>query len=367
MLLSFYHSRCFIFLVAIWITVIWITVVGLLGLPAIADVPDKSETQTFKSMDQWSCVFAGQQTTFHYYLPETKLRQVAVDWTLLSGSRVIGRGTANPLVETRDDESQISLLVALPELKPGVTMPAILKLSVVLDGKQHTLQHDLHIYSEEPFVEQQEFLKQLRLQLYDPLGSTASILDENRIPYTRLRSLAAIDETTDGLILAGEGISLDKHDLLMSSLYAAASRGVPVLCLASSNGAWPMKLDAGGDLPLPELTLSREDWIRQFDKRFDSDHWQSGRSVSRTLELVAVNDQVEIQLSKRLSGWSWLRLKFPARQTRVPATDMIVCRMELIKSWNETPVPRYLLRHLFEELTPQSVDEKELGNESDEK
>ena len=69
-------------------------------------------------------------------------------------------------------------------------------------------------------------------------------------------------------------------------------------------------------------------------------------------------DQVVAEVGQRLplsfrergggEGWPWLELRYPAKKGR-----LLVCGFGIIRQWEATPAPRYLISELFLRLTAE--------------
>jgi hypothetical protein len=301
------------------------------------------------SADATSCVFAGGEARFRYFGATGP-----VEWRLVAGNRTIGQGVAELTASGPNPAPQLAISVSLPTLHAGVILPAELRLSWNVAGKDVDLRQQVTIYSRDPFTNRKAAFEQAQIKLFDSAGETADVFERYNVPFKPLASLSAIDSVNEGVVIVGEGVSFREHRNLPESLLRAAERGVPVLCLAPVEGEFAF--------PQPDETASGPLWvvfeqgdaIRQFDKRFDL-----LPTISR-LSVESHGSKAVVRVSGDGAGWSWLSVQFAAGAPKAPPHELIVCGLSVIRDWETSPVPRYLLVHLIDELTAaQSAGESE--------
>jgi len=302
------------------------------------------------------CVLAGQEAQFGFSLVDGSGENLRVGWSLVSKGRILARGSSNALCMGDGSEAMpYSFTIPIPKLREGVVLPVELKITLAVEGQNLSFTHQLYIYSRDPFPAQKAFLEQAKIKLFDSDGKTAALLEENEIPHTRLLNLAAIDLVTEGIVLVGEGVSFRKQRKLAKSLMQAASRGVSVLCLAPSEGDFPLMVD-GHDLHIRprRFAIADGDFVRRYDKRFDTI-----ASLSN-LSLTSRRNEVVISVGEGADHWSWLNLDIPARKTDAADGRLMICCLGIVSRWDSSPVPRHLFAHLLQELTENSSTEGEI-------
>lgn len=301
--------------------------------------------------DAATCVFAGRNVRFSYVGATGPIA-----WTLSAPNRTIRQGTAEPMSTGPHDAAKLVVSIAMPNLQPGVTLSAELRLTWNAAGKQLQHARPVTIYSPDPFSIRRAALAAAQIALFDPADDTAGILDDHDVPHTRVGSLAAIDQVDAGVIIVGEGVSFREQPNLMPTLARAAERGISVLCLAPVDGEFEFpEPDTAGSDPL-RIAFEREAVVRRFDKRFD---------LLPTLAHLAVEprrNNVVVHASEAGSGWSWFSADYAAHHSTDAEAHpgrLIVCGLSFVRDWEATPVPRYLFIHLLEELTAiQPAEEK---------
>jgi len=280
-----------------------------------------------------SCVLAGQEATFTYLPTDMRVADWQVEWSLVAGHRTLQRGGSQALPAPDRDVPGYKIKIPMPPLRDAVVLPVQLQIIWTADGKTYRHDRPLFIFARNPFAARQAFLEEAQIKLFEVDGKTAELLDEYEIPHSRLLNLSAIDRVTEGIVLVGEGASFREQQKLAESLLRAAQRGVPVLCLAPSEGDIPLMYSN-------RLVLERGEVVRRYDKRFDEIPTVCHFSLEpRRNEVVlsATNDQ---------EGWSWLDMEFPEKSSEKPSGRLIVCGLGMV-----TPVPRYLFVRLLEELS----------------
>jgi hypothetical protein len=210
------------------------------------------------------------------------------------------------------------------------------------------VQTRLHLFPRDPFVDRQEWLKKLKITLYDPKEKTAAALKAAGVPHDLIANSAALTELREGLLLIGEGISLREERGLAEALVAAAAGGTPVICLAPVDGAFPL---AGETFKQAgSFGLQRSAIITQLDKRLDAEAWLGGHKVvASRLALRGEGAAVTAEVDPAQGDWPWLDIPF----ARTPGR-LVVCGFGLIEAWDAGPAPRFLLARILEHCDPKS-------------
>jgi hypothetical protein len=220
----------------------------------------------------------------------------------------------------------------------------------------------LWIFPEDPFVNRSHWLKGLRICLFDPPGDTRQILDKMDVPFSRTANVDSLDTLNCGLLIIGEGTSLKEYRGLPEMMVKAAASGIPVLCLAPSDGdiVLPGSFAAGTQLPLPErLALRRNDVICELDKRLDALSWRANaRPLSSSLLIKSERNRVVGEVVQSPDGWPWLEAGFPAEHGR-----LIICGFGIIRHWDAGPTPRFLFARILEHLTHTPSNPKSIGEQ----
>ncbi len=295
-----------------------------------------------KPVERWSNVFAESETRWTYRVSAEQAFRERAAWRLTIGQRTAASGE----FEVRGDADKPAdgtIALRWPQVKDGSVLTAQLTVSV---GE---VRHErvVLIFPRDAFADRREWLKALKLTVFDPPGKTVEVFEDNDIPHERFRSREALDDVTDGIVVVGEGVSLKKHEGLMDDLRNLATRGVPVLCLASDDG----ELAFPGDKPQASaIQLRRADVIRELDKRLDAEWWPKGRSQLRGLQLQANSDEVVARVNDDANSWPWCEWQFVTDSDK--PSRLIWCGFGIIRSWNDGPTPRYLFDKILERIAP---------------
>lgn len=294
-----------------------------------------------------TCIFAGRESRFGYVGATGP-----VAWTLSAANRTLRHGEIGPIAGPAD-VAKLAISLAAPPLQPGVVLSAELRLTWNAEGQPRQHAQPITIYSADPFSVRRAVLEAVRITLFDPMGDTADVFDNHEIPHASVRSLSAIDQVDAGVVIVGEGASFRQHPNLLPALARAAERGVSVICLAPTDGEFDFPgIDAGSG-PL-RIAFERSHVVRRYDKRFD---------LLPTLAHLAVESRrgnVFVEASASGPGWSWFSADYAPHSQHPEARParLIVCGLSIIRDWEATPVPRYLLVHLLEELAANPTAEE---------
>ena len=301
--------------------------------------------------ERWSAVFAESSVKWTYRLSSEEPFRERAAWRLSVQQRTLASGE----VEVRGDKdrpAEFNVPLRFPSVKDGVVLEA--RLTVSVGDVRH--EKPVWVFPQDPFADRREWLKELKLTVFDPAGDTVKQFETSEIPHSRVRQRDALDDVTEGMIVIGERVSLAKHDRLMDDLQAAAARGIPVLCLASEEGrlAWP-----GSAERIASVTLRRTDVIRELDKRLDAAIWPPGKSSSaRGLIVTTRRDDVVAEVSEEPAAWPWCEWQIAHDgASSTETTRMIWCGFRVIDAWDDGPTPRYLLARMLERLAGERKKE----------
>jgi hypothetical protein len=306
-------------------------------------------------LENWSNVFGGRRAEFHCEVTAKKSFEGHVGWSLAVGRRTIARGET-PVTAGPRKAGSIAIQFDVPQVKEGVAMPAVLSVSCYdpkAGAPAASLEKPLWIFSENPFTNRSQWLKQLQIRLFDPVGKTRQVFQKSEIPFTETRNLDSLSALEEGILVIGEDTPLEEYRGLPRIMIETAAKGIPVLCLAPANGRFPIPGVGEPDLPGPSrIVLRRADVIGELDKRLDTRAWPpDGKVAAGSLVLKSDRDRVVAQVVDANAGWPWLEVGFSAKRGK-----LIVCGFGLVQKWNAGPTPRFLFARLLEYLSADEED-----------
>lgn len=325
---------------------ILITLILILSASLAAAQETQNSGVELKAREQWSTVFGGRRVTLHFDFTPAEAAGHSAQWSYTAGHRRLAAGELT-VKDRANGGKTVELPLRIPPVNDGVIFATMLNVSLVKDGEVvASINKPITIYSERPFTNKKTWLEELSISLYDPDGRTAERFEAAEIPFHRLGTLASIGNVDDGIVVVGEAHSLKVERGLFDVLTEVAARGVPVLCLASTGGEFPLPFSAETDLPQPDrVLLDRNSVITRFDKRLDANAWgMQGDPVIATLQVTRSRTGIDAKITDDTGGWPWLELEYGERG------NLIWCGFGLIERWEESPTPRYLLAHIFEHI-----------------
>jgi hypothetical protein len=310
-----------------------------------------------RSIGQVSCVLAARAARFRIAWDGKSKSVTRVQWQLTVGKRVVSRGNIRPtLVADPTIGDHLAFLLEMPPVRPGVVMDGELNVTLHAGEAQSIpFKQPLFVFADDPFVDREEWLRDLKIRLFDPDGATQKILEKHAIPFDVVTTAAAIDALSDGVLILGEEISWSDNSAAVSAAVQAARRGCRVLCLAPKEGLMLLNSESP-DEPTEMSTLfaARETIIHRFDKRFDTREWPGGPSVVSRLGLVFEDGCQFARVTDSQAAWPWLEVRFAnAFSSDEGSGTLIICGLGIIKHWNDGPVPRYLFLAV---LGPSAID-----------
>ena len=315
------------------------------------------EEISIEPSEPWSTVFGDRELSFHFLVHSTQRFEANAVWSLAVDGRVLSRrsvavqaGPAQP--------GEIAIRFRLPATKPGVILDAVLEVSLILGDSEHSVTKRLWVFPDDPFHDNRQWLKEINIALYDPIGATAEILAEADVPFEQVRDAELGADSGYGLLVVGEGISFFEFRNLDQHLFATAAAGVPVLCFAPVAGSFelPGLEDVDGAAP-SRLAFEHSGRIKKFDKRLDARGWaDDGKLVKSRLSTTAGRSGIVAEFSTETGGWPWVELDFPADGGR-----LVFCGFAICEKWDTAPTPRHLFAEIIKHLVLR--EEKLPGNE----
>jgi hypothetical protein len=311
-----------------------------------------AEDTVIEPVEKWADVFSGGEAKFHYTIRTVQPLDGRLHWSLSVNRRTVEHGQL-PLTATAERAAEVTVALKVPEVKEGVVLESQLSIAVYAAGDQKPrAEHarKVWIFPPDPFANRSEWLKGLKINLFDPEGDTADVFEKAHIPFTFTKNISALDEIREGLLVVGEGTAWRDYRSLGEAVVKQAARGVPVLCLAPGEGTLVLPGSAGAESPPPaSLTLRQGDIIRELDKCLDATAWSpQGQIDASRLTIKSDRDQVVAEVGQARHAWPWLEVRYPAAKGR-----LLVCGFGIIRQWEATPAPRYLLSELFLRLNAE--------------
>lgn len=294
-------------------------------------------------------LFAGEEAVFHAVLKGPAF-EGRVEWRFSAEGRTLARGERT--VRTAGGLSDsVEIRAALPAVNPGVIAGIQLSVSAIPKAEDKAvggLERTLWLFPADPFTGRAAWLAKLTIRLFDPVGATARLFDEAKIPYTALRNVDALGQPGEGLLVVGEGVSFRDYRGLNDSLMKAAAAGWPVLCLAPAGGEITLPVTGDSEMPEPKsVTLRRQDIITQLDKRLDAGGWNTGaKDAGSGLKLRGDRGPVAAEVVSQAGAWPWMEMTYDRGRGK-----WVVCGFGIVSGWAESPTPRFLFVKVLEHVS----------------
>ena len=299
--------------------------------------------------DTYSNLFADRKVELRFTVKSARAWRGKAAWSLAAeNDRTLARGEEVVRAAAGKAE-EVTIALRSPTVRPGVVLKTRLRVRLSAGARKPlaTCERILWIFPEDPFVNQRQWLKGLKIALFDPEKTTAGPLKKLDVPFDEINTVAALGAVEEGLLLVGAGLSFKDFPDLGKTLERAAAAGRPVLCLAPAGGVLAVPgMTARGPRPRT-LRWGRSDHITALDRRLDATAWPpDGKVVAARLVLKAETGAVVAEVVQGADGWPWFEAEFPARKGR-----LLVCGFGLMgKAWDASPTPRYLFARLLEVL-----------------
>ncbi|WP_442508886.1 hypothetical protein SH528x_000424 [Novipirellula sp. SH528] len=288
--------------------------------------------------------FAGENSTLTL-APGVAPASKKAYWRLNTANRTLTQGVselkpANELHSSNTgDVAERSFVIKTPEVKPDVVLEVDLFLHFG-DPLAET-RHALRLHSPDCFVNIRQTLSDAGIALYDPAGITEDALVKTGLTPNVVTSLKRVD--TEAIIVIGESIMWDKRIVKAVEQWVSDGKWVIVLRPADAS-TWPIPTSAADGVKLAFTSITNSRWR---PKRLDLEFWSSHAKHPRGWELQVSNNQLRI--TRAMGPQVWQLAEYQSRENHGGA---LFVGVPLISRWNESPVPREFLTHIFLQTLP---------------
>lgn len=304
---------------------------------------------TLTARQPWTNFFANAKVKLEYQIESEAGAQCRVSWNVAIARQTVASREAQASVKP-GQPGLIAIDLELPDVKPGIVLPAELQVAVYLPGQAEPAAREektLWIFPEDALADRQQWLKDLQITLFDPKGATAKVFEGAGVPFKLTKSVDAVGDLSEGLLVIAEGLSFREHRALWAAAAKVAAAGSPVLCLAPRAGSLAIPGGDADDLAPPQRVVwARNDIITDIDKRLDTAWAPDGQPIASSLRLKSEARRVSGDAAPGTDGWPWLEVTYPSERGRV-----IVCGFAVIEKWEDGPTPRYLLARMLDRLS----------------
>lgn len=309
-----------------------------------------AKSDSIEIIEPRSCFFGNGLAMLTFTSDETPEQIKRVKWAMRDENRVLDRGmTPVKSLRLADDggPKKYEVAIPLPPVREDIQRRVEIEISTMAGD---TLRHSIWLFPRKAFSEHNRWWETTPIRLFDPVGKTSALLGSQGIPSQALRSLTGIEENKAGVLLIGQGISLREHPRLIESLTRAASSGRRILCLAPNEGDWPISFDDTKVGFTPDFSLQSLGFLNRYNKHYDL------IEIAAPLGLTTHHGRVVVRFGE--GHWAWLQLRY-SQANQVNDGHLLVCSLDLIKQWDDSPVPRHLLASMLKHLAT-NVSHKEL-------
>ena len=115
-----------------------------------------------------------------------------------------------PLAVQAEHPAEVAFALKAPEVKEGVILESQLSVAAYAAGDEKAAAGHVKkvwIFPPDPFADRSQWLKGLKITLFDPERKTADVLEKAGVPFMFTKNPSALDELNEGLLVIGEGIS----------------------------------------------------------------------------------------------------------------------------------------------------------------
>lgn len=298
-------------------------------------------------------VFGDEISEFKFRVDAGRASKGRVVWRVALGTATVKTGAVE-FNAAANAPAAVVIRIAVPPVKDGLAVRTRLSLSVIEDKQPQpisTFEKELWLFPKDPFAGRSEWLKGLKITLYDPKGATAKVLTAAKVPFEEARDVDAVTAVKEGVVIVGEGLSFKGVAGLGAALHKRAAAGVTVLILAPAGGEVMVPGVGGPDAEFGELSFRRE-IVRKLDKRLDPDGWlPDGKVVASSVVVKMGGDATVGAIVPGAEGWPWIEARVRSGPGR-----WALCGLGVIAKWDAGPTPRVFFARLLEHLTDPETD-----------
>lgn len=305
-------------------------------------------------------VFGDEVHEFKFRIDAQRASAGRVVWRVAAGTATVKAGEV-AYTAAAGAPAAVTIAVAVPPVKDGVVLHTRLTLSVVEDKQAEpaaAFAQDLWVFPKDPFAGRTEWLKKLKITLYDPKGDTAKVFAAAKVPFEEARDVDAVAALKEGVLVVGEGLSFKDERGLSAALPKLAAAGLTVLILAPAGGEVVIPGVGGPAAEFGELSFRRE-IVRKLDKRLDPDGWPpDGKAVASSVVVKMGDDATAGVVEAGPGGWPWVEAR-----ARAGGGRWALCGLGVIAKWEAGPTPRFLFARMLEHLTDSETEQPKKENE----
>jgi hypothetical protein len=298
-------------------------------------------------------VFGDEESEFKFRVVTPRAVKGRVTWRLAEGTATIKTGEVD-LNTNANAPADVSFKIAVPPVKDGVVLPTQLTLNVIEDNQTKPLAsfaQDVWVFPKNAFADRSEWLKKLKITLYDPKGDTAKVLTAAMVPFEEARDVDAVAVVKEGVVIVGEGTSFKDERGLAGALLKLPIAGVVVLVLAPSSGEVLIPGVGGPAGGIEDMSFRRE-IVRKLDKRLDPNGWlPDGKVVASSVTVKMGEEAVGGEVAAGAGGWPWVEVRSDSGKGR-----WAFCGLGVIAKWDAGPTPRFLFVRMLEYLTDSETE-----------
>ncbi len=312
-----------------------------------------------EAKEKWRTVFGGREAIYHFHIRAVESISGRVGWVLRHKNRTIDRGEslfkAGPV-----DQSLIKVGLNIPQVKEGVIMPLRFALTLYSKTDKQVLaswEETLYVFHEDAFAIKKEWLKNLKIGLFDPEGKTQAVFKAMKIPFLVQKNIDSLSKFNGSLLIIGSGLNFAKYQSLWKEILSLSIQNTPVLVLAPSAGSILIPGVKGTELPecRSMMFLGRE-VICQLYNKLDADAWApDGKVVASSMVLNTVKSRLVGEFVSEDKDWSWFEADFTGKGGRI-----VICGFAIVEQMDAGPTPRFLLARLFEYLSGDTENKIEI-------
>ena len=323
------------------------------------DAVELSHSISIEPQEKWQTVFGGEEYIYHFQVKSVENIDGRAGWSLAYAGRTIARGECG-FESGPGKKGVLEIPIKAPSVNEGVMLPV--QFTITLHGKEKnelltSWEGGLRIFSKDPFAFKKEWLKGLKIGLFDPEKKTSEVFGELGITHLLLNNIDALQEYAGDLLIVGKGIDFTEYRGLWDALLRVCVKEIPVLVIAPGGGSVEIPGIEGFMLPEPVgMRFLHNSIIRELDKNLDAEEWPpDGKVVFSNIIIKPERQGIVGEFVSEDKGWPWFEMNFTGKG------KLVVCGFGIIDKIDAGPTPRFLLAGLLGYLIGDNGTRNERG------
>jgi hypothetical protein len=305
-------------------------------------------TAALRFLPPGTAPFPGTSCPFELVASHEQEKGATIIWETLTENVVQARGTIAVPIDSAN-EQRFTIPFSVPAIEDHAWAHGILRAQLLTADETFALASTAYSFpmlGGNPFASRKTELTRMDIVVFDPAGDTVEALRSVEVPHRVARTLEAALAMNPGLLLIGEGLSLNDYRDGARWLSSSDALSVPSLFLAPSGGKASLPLRFPSERGWIRARLENRHFALMMDKRFGPSAWgEANIPVRGGFTIMCSNPDSFSAEFRDEPGWAWIELE------TADGVRASLSAFDVIGRWNRTPVSRWMLWEMLQRAT----------------